>query len=414
MMKKRIAVYLLAVTMLLGGCGGAAGSTASQEPAPESSAAESVSSEAANTPDAQEEESSEEVPVSQDPYEDTDTTPIVEKTVAEEGIEAFVTVGDYKGLELTKTVETVSDEYVDEYIQSNLEFSPLDLPDDAKIENGMVANINYVGRIDGVAFDGGTGQDYDLKIGSGSFIDGFEDQLVGAKKGDEVIVKVTFPQDYFSEELAGKDAEFTVTVNQVKEIPTEATDEWIQAVSDYNNLEEYREFLREDMQKKEDAHYLAEMRAEAWSLVRDKAEFTQYPKELYDKYEAMVWSELEGMADMYGMNLQELMTNFGVTKGYVTSEAKNYTQVELIAEYILMKEGKSFDDPEVEEIRQRLIENNGYANKEDALANGVSEDLIEFSVRNAYAMDNVIGYAVITEVEASEEELSEVEETEQP
>ncbi len=413
-MKKRIAVYLLAVTMLLGGCGGAAGSTASQEPAPESSAAESVSSEAANTPDAQEEESSEEIPVSQDPYEDTDTTPIVEKTVAEEGIEAFVTVGDYKGLELTKTVETVSDEYVDEYIQSNLEFSPLDLPDDAKIENGMVANINYVGRIDGVAFDGGTGQDYDLKIGSGSFIDGFEDQLVGAKKGDEVIVKVTFPQDYFSEELAGKDAEFTVTVNQVKEIPTEATDEWIQAVSDYNNLEEYREFLREDMQKKEDAHYLAEMRAEAWSLVRDKAEFTQYPKELYDKYEAMVWSELEGMADMYGMNLQELMTNFGVTKGYVTSEAKNYTQVELIAEYILMKEGKSFDDPEVEEIRQRLIENNGYANKEDALANGVSEDLIEFSVRNAYAMDNVIGYAVITEVEASEEELSEVEETEQP
>ena len=413
-MKKRIAVYLLAVTMLLGGCGGAAGRTASQEPAPESSAAESVSSEAANTPDAQEEESTEEVPVSQDPYEDTDTTPIVEKTVAEEGIEAFVTVGDYKGLELTKTVETVSDEYVDEYIQSNLEFSPLDLPDDAKIENGMVANINYVGRIDGVAFDGGTGQDYDLKIGSGSFIDGFEDQLVGAKKGDEVIVKVTFPQDYFSEELAGKDAEFTVTVNQVKEIPTEATDEWIQAVSDYNNLEEYREFLREDMQKKEDAHYLAEMRAEAWSLVRDKAEFTQYPKELYDKYEAMVWSELEGMADMYGMNLQELMTNFGVTKGYVTSEAKNYTQVELIAEYILMKEGKSFDDPEVEEIRQRLIENNGYANKEDALANGVSEDLIEFSVRNAYAMDNVIGYAVITEVEASEEELSEVEETEQP
>ncbi|MBR1857067.1 MAG: FKBP-type peptidyl-prolyl cis-trans isomerase, partial [Oribacterium sp.] len=129
----------------------------------------------------------------------------------------------------TLTVETtpkqvVDDEMIDAQINSLLSSYKDEVDEAAK--DGDTVNIDYVGTIDGVEFDGGSATGYNLTLGSGTFIPGYEDQLIGAKKGEKVIVKVTFPEDYGKEDLQGKDAEFAVTVNTVSRTP-ELTDEWL-------------------------------------------------------------------------------------------------------------------------------------------------------------------------------------------
>ena len=128
----------------------------------------------------------------------------------------YVTLGEYKGIEVTETTPTVTDDYVQSYIdyalQSNMVTTEVT---DSDVQTGDIANIDYEGKIDGVAFEGGTDKGYDLEIGSGSFIDGFEDGLIGAEIGETRDVTVTFPESYPNAEVAGKEAVFTVTVNSI-------------------------------------------------------------------------------------------------------------------------------------------------------------------------------------------------------
>lgn len=124
----------------------------------------------------------------------------------------YVDLGDYKGIELTKSITKVTDDEV----TNEMESKAVELTgSDVTVEDGDTAIIDFVGKLNGVAFDGGTASNYELEIGSGSFIDGFEDGLIGVKKGDTVDLNLTFPESYPSTELAGKDVVFTVTVNGV-------------------------------------------------------------------------------------------------------------------------------------------------------------------------------------------------------
>ena len=166
--------------------------------------------ETAKTDDAEETES--------DNTEDTsEDTPTTAELMAGIDVEKCVTLGDYKGVTVEKTIQSVTDEDVQNEIDNALANYPVEVDQAAK--EGDTVNIDYVGKIDGTAFDGGStnGQGTDLEIGSGSYIDDFEDQLVGAHPGDEVEVTVTFPDDYSAADLAGKEAVFDVTVNGIYE-----------------------------------------------------------------------------------------------------------------------------------------------------------------------------------------------------
>ena len=166
--------------------------------------------ETAKTDDAKETES--------DNTEDTsEDTPTTAELMAGIDVEKCVTLGDYKGVTVEKTIQSVTDEDVQNEIDNALANYPVEVDQAAK--EGDTVNIDYVGKIDGTAFDGGStnGQGTDLEIGSGSYIDDFEDQLVGAHPGDEVEVTVTFPDDYGAADLAGKEAVFDVTVNGIYE-----------------------------------------------------------------------------------------------------------------------------------------------------------------------------------------------------
>ena len=165
---------------------------------------------------------------------------------AEVALKPEVTLGEYKGLEVEKSEIAVSEEEVEKAVDKERENNArmLDI-DDRAVENGDMVKLDFEGFVDGVAFAGGKGEDYPLTIGSGSFIPGFEEQLVGAKIGEDVEVNVTFPEEYHVEDLKSKAAVFKCKVNEikVKELP-EADDEFAKDVSEFDTLAEYKDDIR--------------------------------------------------------------------------------------------------------------------------------------------------------------------------
>ena len=173
---------------------------------------------------------------------------------AEVALKPAVTLGDYKGVEVEKTPVEVSEEEVDKEVDKERENNSRTIDvDDRAVEKGDMIKLNFEGFVDGTPFEGGKAEDYSLTIGSGSFIPGFEDQLIGAKIGEEVEVNVTFPEEYHAAELKGKPAVFKCTVNEikVKELP-EADDEFAKDVSEFDTLAEYKDDIRAKLLEKKD------------------------------------------------------------------------------------------------------------------------------------------------------------------
>lgn len=216
-----------------------------------------------------------------------------------------VTLGDYKGLEVEKKTVKVSEEQVQAQLDRIREQKAemVVAPAGTAIENGDFAIIDFEGFVDGVAFPGGKGEAYPLQIGSGSFIPGFEEQLVGHKAGEEVSVKVTFPAEYHAAELAGKDAEFKVKVNDVKrkELP-ELTDEFAKENSAYETVEAMKADLEKKLQ--EDADHRA-LDAYNGALVQKAVE-----NATVEIPEVMVESRIDQMLQEMSMNLESRGLNF--------------------------------------------------------------------------------------------------------
>lgn len=145
-----------------------------------------------------------------------------------------MTLGEYKGVAYTPASVEITDEQVDKEVQKLADSNLVEV--DRPAAEGDTVNIDYVGKKDGVAFDGGTASGYDLKLGSNTFIDGFEDGLIGAVKGQKLDLDLTFPEGYPSEDLAGQAVVFEVTVNAVK-TPSELNDDLVRANTDYKTLE---------------------------------------------------------------------------------------------------------------------------------------------------------------------------------
>ena len=174
---------------------------------------------------------------------------------AEVAVKPEVTLGEYKGVEVPKSETEVTDEDVEAELKKEQEKNSRTVTvEDRGAENGDITTIDFEGFVDGEAFEGGKGTDYPLTLGSGSFIPGFEDQLVGSKAGDHVEVKVTFPEEYQAKELAGKEAVFQCDVKKVeaKELP-ELDDDFAQDVSEFDTVDEYKEDLKKKLLENKEA-----------------------------------------------------------------------------------------------------------------------------------------------------------------
>ena len=210
-----------------------------------------------------------------------------------------VTLGDYKGVEVPKTEIAVTDEEVDAEVKKEQDKnSRTVVVEDRAAANGDITTIDFEGFVDGVAFDGGKGSDYALTLGSGTFIPGFEDQLVGANTGDHVEVKVTFPEEYQAKELAGKEAVFQCDVKKIetKEVP-ELDDEFAKDVSEFDTLAEYKEDVKKNLAEKKEK----EARTAKENAAVDKA----IENAQMDIPELMVNSQSRQMMDDFARRMQQ-------------------------------------------------------------------------------------------------------------
>ncbi len=234
-----------------------------------------------------------------------------------------VTLGQYKGLEYDEKPVEVTDEDLEQELKKVQEQNARTVTvEDRAIANGDIAVIDFTGSVDGEEFEGGKGEDYELVIGSHSFIDTFEDQLIGKNTGDEVEVNVTFPEDYQAADLAGKPALFKVVIKAIKtkEVP-ELDDEFASDVSDFDTLDEYKEDLKKTiLEKKEKAAKTAKENA----LVDKVIENAQM-----DIPEPMIELEVRQMADefaqrmqMQGLSMEQYMQYTGLTSEKLLEEMK--------------------------------------------------------------------------------------------
>ena len=315
----------------------------------------------------------------------------------------YVDLGDYKGIELTKSITKVTDDEV----TNEMESKAVELTgSDVTVEDGDTAIIDFVGKLNGVAFDGGTESNYELEIGSGSFIDGFEDGLIGVKKGDTVDLNLTFPESYQSTELAGKDVVFTVTVNGVKRKP-QLNDEWLAANTNYATL---AEFAAETKQKLEDAaETTASNTLESSGLdqVISNSTVKKYYKSLIEQGESQYEKRLNAYASAYGKSLSELLAAQGMTESQYQNQkqkqAVSYAQVAMVVYAIAQDAGLSEADAEYQTILNDLA--NNYNMDAATFSSTYGESLVKSSVMSQYAMNYIVSNANVTtqEVEETEE-----------
>lgn len=222
---------------------------------------------------------------------------IFEATVT---VEPEVKLGDYKGLEIEKQDSELTDEELEESINHSLgHMAEMVVKEDGAVENGDTVNIDFSGSVDGEEFEGGQAEGYDLEVGSGSFIPGFEEQLEGMKTGEEKDVVVTFPEEYHAEELAGKEATFKTKVNEIKykDVP-ELNDEIANELdAEANSVDEYKENLRKR---------LAEQKAtEAENTEKEEAIKKATDNATIDIPQAMIDTELDRMVQEFGQRIQQ-------------------------------------------------------------------------------------------------------------
>lgn len=281
--------------------------------------------------------------------------PKVEESTFEEGKDMELTIkvtlkpepelGEYKGLHVEKKEVEVTDEQVDDQIKDMMgrDAKMVVAEEGAVIEKGDFAIIDFAGTVDGEPFSGGEGKGYPLEVGSNSFIPGFEDQLVGLSKGDSTDVEVTFPEDYFVKDLAGKEAIFKVNIQDVKrkELP-ELNDEYVASKTDFKTVEELRANYKERMQKAAEANAKAEYEHELIDLAVANAKFSVPEIMIEDKISQMV-EEMKMSLESRKMSLDMYMQYTGLDMAKIRENQRPVAEENVKTDLVLDAIAKAED-----------------------------------------------------------------------
>lgn len=327
--------------------------------------------------------------------------------------ETYVSVGDYSAFDVSvEPKQEITDEDVDMYIQYVLASYPI--TDDAEytIKTGDTANINYEGKKDGVAFEGGTADGYNLTIGSGAFIPGFEDGLIGAKIGETRDINLTFSEDYQAVDLAGQDVVFTVTVNHV--YTTVLTDALAAKMNpEAPTVAEYREYAKGLLLEDAQAVYDTAIEDEITNILMADCEVKQdAPEGLINRYynQAIEYAKQYAQA-YYGMEYEAFITAIGSTveeyEATMQEEAVAYANRMVMYQAIANAEGLKVTEDEVRAEAIMNAEAGGFETV-DAYLEAVDQDALADYIMRTKVLDFLAERANVTEI--SEEELQEATE----
>ena len=280
---------------------------------------------------------------------------------AEVTLKPEIKLGKYKGVKVEAMDTTVTDEDVAAELDKVKEQNArLVAADDKAVEDGDQTTIDFEGFVDGVAFEGGKGEDYPLTIGSHSFIDTFEEQLIGKKVGEEVEVNVTFPEQYQAKELAGKPAMFKVTIKEikVKEYP-ELDDDFAQDVSEFDTLDEYKADIKKNLEEKKAQEAEADKESKVIEAIVNDSEM-DIPEKMIEAQSQQMVEEFAQNIAMQGISFDQYMQFTGTTVDQLTEQVKPQAearvQSSLVLEAIVKAEKIEASDEEFDEEIKRMAE----------------------------------------------------------
>lgn len=320
------------------------------------------------------------------------------RLVSVDDVSKYVTIGQYKGLSLDKTVEAVTDDMVDGRIKEELQNKAEEVTE-GSVQNGDVVTINYVGTKDGVAFDGGTANNYELTIGSGTFIDGFEDGIIGMKKGQTKDLDLTFPEEYSSEELAGQEVVFKVTLQSFKRAP-ELTDDWAAKNTDCKTAEEYRKEIRTTLEDEAKTSAQNTLRETAWNTVLSASEVKEYPQDDLDTAKTEFKTLYENYAKQGDMTLEDFVKAQGISMDDFEEQSSQYAEYKvkqnLIVQGIMDAENMTLEDEKSLSIQDELIK--AYNVKDlAALVDKYGQAAVDESIGLLWVEDFILDNATVEE-----------------
>ncbi len=276
-------------------------------------------------------------------------------------VEPTMEMNDYLGMEITKKSTEVTDELVDEEIEKVRERnSRMITVEDRPAQDGDVTVIDFEGFVDGVAFEGGKAENYNLKLGSGNFIPGFEEQIIGHSTDEEFSINVTFPEEYQAEELKGKDAEFKIKLHEIKakELP-EVDDEFVKDVSEKETLDEYKEELKETVAKRLEEEAEKDIDDQIANKLMELLE-GEIPEAMYDNQAGDMVREFEMRLRAQGMDMNTYMQYMGMDinslKGMYKEEAEKRVKLRLALETIARKENIEVTEADLDAEYEKMAE----------------------------------------------------------
>lgn len=332
--------------------------------------------------------------------EEETSAALTETTAAESQMpeEGSVTLGEYKGLSVASADTTITDEQIEQQISFVLSANP-DMVEitDRPAQEGDVVNIDYVGMKDGEAFAGGTADGYDLELGSHSFIDGFEDGLVGASVGDELSLNLTFPENYGNKELAGQAVVFDVTVNAIQEKKdAELTDEFVKKVSNTaKTVEEYQAEVRKNLEDSAKENAEIQLQNDVMELALASCSFEGLEERVDAEFKIQM-EQMEAALEQSEMSLSDYVAMFGMSedefKKFMREDIEKSIQVSLMTAAIAAEEGLQVDD----HSRQKVAEAYGLESP-DELVQTYGQEAVEDAARNVMIIDFLIENANISQ-----------------
>ncbi len=312
--------------------------------------------------------------------------------------EAKLVLGEYMGLEMSAVREEVTDDMIQDELDYLCYLYPIEVTDRAAV-SGDVANIDYVGYLDGETFSGGSYEGYDLTLGSGTFIDGFEDGVVGMMPGEERDIELTFPEDYGSSDLAGQDVVFHVTLNHIKDAANTEVDDALarRVTGDFSaTVDTLMAFVEEELNLEMDVNYFNEAGVELVNKVIENSEITADPDAVEERYDEM-YSAYSIYAYYYGLDMDTFLSIFlGLDDDGLRDLAENLVMQSMVLDAIIEKEGLVPTDEDRDIVAklnyydsaEELIENYGEENAEELFLYGAAYNfLIDNSVPAEAAAD---------------------------
>ncbi len=334
-----------------------------------------------------------------------------------------VELGNYKGIEYEKTSVEVTDDEVQSKVDAFVDgLATYDKDTTSEAKNGDTVNIDFVGTVDGEEFDGGNtnGSGYDLVLGSGSFIDGFEDQIVGHKAGDTFVVKVTFPENYGSDNLNGKDAEFKTTLNYIKiDKPATYNDELVANNTDYKTTKDYEESVRNDLKDSKEATALAAAQNDVMVNVINNCTINNLSKEDVQANADKIISSLKSQAENYGVDYATYIYYYygyddeDSFADYVYQVCEESEKEKMVVCAVAKAEGITVTDDETDTYIANYAKKNNV--DEDSIRSNLTDVEIKYNalaekVMN-FMMDNAKAVEADTATESTTAEETTAEET---